>query len=39
MKKSLWKFGTREVVYSAIGAALYGLLAFATNFLQVALGG
>jgi len=35
MKKSLWKFGTREVVYSAIGAALYGLLAFATNFLQL----
>ena len=34
-KKSLWKFGTREVVYAAIGAALYGVLAFATNFLQL----
>ena len=34
-KKSLWKFGTREVVNSAIGAALYGILAFATNFLQL----
>jgi len=32
-KKSLWKFGTREVVYSAIGAALYGVLSFATNAL------
>jgi energy-coupling factor transport system substrate-specific component len=34
-KKSLWKFGTREVVNSAIGAALYGILSFATNFLQL----
>jgi energy-coupling factor transport system substrate-specific component len=34
-KKSLWKFGTKEVVNSAIGAALYGVLAFATNFLQL----
>ena len=34
-KKSLWKFGTREVVNSAIGAALYGVLSFATNFLQL----
>jgi energy-coupling factor transport system substrate-specific component len=34
-KKSLWKFGTREVVYAAIGAALYGVLAFATNFMQL----
>ena len=25
-KKSLWSFGTREVVYSAIGAALYAVL-------------
>jgi energy-coupling factor transport system substrate-specific component len=39
MKKGLWKFGTREVVYSAIGAALYGLLAFATNFLQLPAAG
>jgi energy-coupling factor transport system substrate-specific component len=35
MKKSIWKFGTREVVYSAIGAALYAVLATATNFIQI----
>jgi len=35
MKKSIWKFGTREVVYAAIGAALYAVLALATNFLQI----
>lgn len=34
-KKSLWKFGTREVVYSAIGAALYAVLAMATNWIQI----
>jgi len=34
-KKSLWKFGTREVVYAAIGAALYAVLALLTNFLQI----
>jgi energy-coupling factor transport system substrate-specific component len=34
-KKSLWAFGTREVVYAAIGAALYGVLAWATNILQI----
>ncbi|MBI9043714.1 MAG: ECF transporter S component [Anaerolineaceae bacterium] len=34
-KKSLWSFGTREVVFAAIGAALYGVLSFATNFLQL----
>ena len=34
-KKSMWKFGTREVVYSAIGAALYTVLALATNWLQI----
>jgi len=33
--KSLWKFGTREVVYAAIGAALYALLSVATNFMQL----
>jgi uncharacterized membrane protein len=26
MQKKSWKFGTREVVYSAIGAALYAVL-------------
>jgi energy-coupling factor transport system substrate-specific component len=34
-KKSLWKFGTREVVFAAIGAALYGIFAFGTNLLQI----
>ena len=34
-KRSLWRFGTREVVYAAIGAALYAVLAVATNFLQI----
>ena len=33
--KSLWKFGTREVVYAAIGAALYAVLGIATNLLQL----
>lgn len=35
-KKSLWSFGTREVVFAAIGAALYGVLSYATNALQIA---
>jgi energy-coupling factor transport system substrate-specific component len=34
-KQSLWKFGTREVVFAAIGAALYAVLSIATNFLQL----
>jgi len=34
-KKSLWKFGTREVVFAAIGAALYAVLTYATNVLQL----
>ena len=34
-KKSIWKFGTREVVYAAIGAALYAVLTYALNFLQL----
>ena len=34
-KKSLWQFGTREVVYAAIGAALYGVLSWVTNILQI----
>lgn len=34
-RKSLWSFGTREVVYAAIGAALYAVLSVATNFLQI----
>ncbi len=35
MEKKLWQFGTREVVFAAIGAALYGVLSFATNILQI----
>jgi energy-coupling factor transport system substrate-specific component len=35
MKKSLWQFGTREVVFAAIGAALYGVLGWVTNILQL----
>ncbi len=35
-KKSLWSFGTREVVFAAIGAALYGVLSALTNFAQIA---
>lgn len=39
MKKSLWVFGTREVVYSAIGAALYGVFSWVTNFLALPAAG
>ena len=35
MQKKSWKFGTREVVYSAIGAALYAVLSLATNWIQL----
>lgn len=31
----IWKVGTREVVFMAIGAALYGVLSWATNILQL----
>lgn len=34
-RKSLWSFGTREVVFAAIGAALYGVLSALTNMLQI----
>jgi energy-coupling factor transport system substrate-specific component len=34
-KRSLWAFGTREVVFAAIGAALYGVLSYLTNVLQI----
>ena len=37
--KSLWKFGTREVVYAAIGAALYGVLSWLSNFLALPAAG
>ena len=35
MQKKSWKFGTREVVYAAIGAALYAVLSLATNWIQL----
>jgi energy-coupling factor transport system substrate-specific component len=35
MSTKSWKFGTREVVYAAIGAALYAVLSLATNFIQL----
>lgn len=38
-RKSLWQFGTREVVFAAIGAALYGLFSWATNFLALPAAG
>jgi len=38
-KKSLWQFGTREVVYAAIGAALYGVFSFVTNFIGLPAAG
>jgi uncharacterized membrane protein len=31
----IWQFGTREVVYAAIGAALYGVLSWVTNVFQL----
>ena len=34
-KENLWAFGTREIVYSAIGAALYGVLNWVFNNLQL----
>jgi energy-coupling factor transport system substrate-specific component len=35
----IWKFGTREIVYAAIGAALYGLLSWATNIFPLPAAG
>jgi len=35
----LWTFGTREVVYGAIGAALYGLFSYATNIFPLPAAG
>jgi energy-coupling factor transport system substrate-specific component len=39
LKKSLWSFGTREVVFAAIGAALYAVLSALTNFAQIPAAG
>jgi hypothetical protein len=33
--RPIWQVGTREVVYMAIGAALYGVLSWLTNFIQL----
>lgn len=38
-KNSLWSFGTREVVYGAIGAALYGALSLLTNVIPLPAAG
>lgn len=37
--KSTWEFGTRQVVYGAIGAALYGVLSWASNFVPLPAAG
>jgi energy-coupling factor transport system substrate-specific component len=37
--KAIWKFGTREVVYAAIGAALYGVLSWVTNIFPLPAAG
>lgn len=39
MKKKWYVFGTREVVFAALGAALYGILSFATNMLALPAAG
>ena len=37
--KNTWAFGTREVVYGAIGAALYGVFSWATNIFPLPAAG
>jgi len=37
--KSTWEFGTRQVVYGAIGAALYGVLSWVTNIFPLPAAG
>lgn len=37
--KSIWAFGTREVVYGAIGAALYGAFSVLTNLVPLPAAG
>ncbi len=34
-KKPVWRFGTKEVVYAAIGAALYAVVTWAFNVWQI----
>jgi energy-coupling factor transport system substrate-specific component len=38
-KQSLWAFGTRQVVYAAIGAALYGVFSWLTNIFPLPAAG
>ncbi len=38
-RKKWYAFGTREVVFAALGAALYGVLSFATNMLALPAAG
>ncbi len=37
--KSLWEFKTHEVVYGAIGAALYGVFSWVTNIIPLPAAG
>lgn len=37
--KSTWEFGTRQVVYGAIGAALYAVFSWATNIFPLPAAG
>lgn len=39
MNRKLWQFGSPEVIYAAIGAALYGILAWVTYTLQIPASG
>jgi energy-coupling factor transport system substrate-specific component len=38
-QKNTWEFGTRQVVYGAIGAALYGALSLLTNLVPLPAAG
>ncbi|HEY71650.1 MAG: hypothetical protein B6I35_08300 [Anaerolineaceae bacterium 4572_32.2] len=39
MKKNWYAFGTREVVFAALGAALYGVLSFGSNMIALPAAG
>jgi len=39
VEKKWYEFGTREVVFAALGAALYGVLSFATNIIALPAAG
>ncbi len=39
VSKNTWEFGTRQVVYGAIGAALYGVFSWATNIFPLPAAG